>query len=193
MYQDHAVFEFLQYMRVQQRMTADPMFSWPDEYASSIAAEIAEAMAYAGQARARWGDAIADRYEWARPVLTLRRQRKIAFADLESFAESSFLRADYLLGNERIHASAYAAINHINFNGGPVSPTRPRCDHQLIQRVGSRAATFIGWMARAAGKGIAWETEEYDEFLYVFELMRAASRTRDAFLATELDLSAPGA
>jgi Family of unknown function (DUF5677) len=189
-YQDHAAFEVLSRLRAERRNLANPVFSFPAGYDREVAKQLAEATSLANVARAKWGKSIEEQYEWARPALaSKKKQRKIVFSDLESAAGMTFLRVDYLHGNERIHAGAYSVINHLDLKGDFISPTRPRRSDTVTQHGGSRTALLLGWAARAAGRTIAWETEEYDEFLYVFEMQRAADEVANTFFAVDLDAS----
>ncbi len=179
-YQAHAVFDEVQKIRAEARAVANPIFRWPEGSAQEVAAALAEATSAANRSRAKWGLTIEERYEWARPALAKKSgQRKIAFSDLESAAGITFLRSDYLRGNERIHAGAYTTINYLELTRSGISPIRPCRDDSIIEIVGSRAATLLGWAARSAGKSIAWETEEYDELLYICEIKELLTRQRN--------------
>jgi len=102
-----------------------------------------------------------------------------------------FLRGNYLTGNDRIHAGSYSAVNHINFNKPQVPQSRPRRDDWAIRLAGWGTAFLLAHIGRTVGKSIAWETEEYDEFLYACELYRIADHALDTFVASAVSFSPP--
>lgn len=190
-YHDHAVFEALQQMRAEKRAYADPVFVYPEGFLEELEGQIFEAENQARQARARWGSAVEEQYGWVRPLLPRAKRNKprVYFTDLEQLAGMDFLRGDYLKGNDRIHAGPYAAINDFNLNDIYASPTHARRDDPMIFMVGHRAAFLLGSAGRTAGKAISWETEEYDEFLYVCEVERPADIAMEEFKLIDAGLS----
>jgi hypothetical protein len=190
-YQDRAVFERLNQVRVDKRAYKEPMWNKPQDLDHMMDQEIIELTAYAQRARSKWGRAIEEQYGWARPALpeAKRNSRKIFFSDLEEAAGMDFLRGQYLTGNERIHAGAYAAINHLDFASVPISPIRPHRNDEAIRFIGYRTSLLLGWIVRAASHSVSWETEEYDEFLYACEMQQLAEATMEAFWQVGASLS----
>jgi hypothetical protein len=188
-YQDSAVFEELRQLRTDLASLADPVWDVPDGYVEKLAQDIAEAELVANSAISRRGPKIKEQYEWARLALPPAKRDnlryKINLADLEQVAGMDFFRGNYLAGNGRIHAGAYAAINHLDFDNIEVPRSRPHRDDLAIGFVGCRTSQLFGWVCRAAGKPISWETEEYDELLYVGEMQRAAYAAEEAFAKTD--------
>jgi len=160
----------------------------PDGYEVRLQREIAEVESLAAEIIARRGPAIRKPYEWARQALPQPKRDnpsyKITFLDLEEAVGMDFFRGNYMAGNERVHAGPYSAVNYMNFAKPLVPQSRPRRVDWAINLAGWRTSFLIASVARAAGKSIAWETEEYDEFLYVCELCRTAYSSLDAFAIT---------
>ena len=182
-YQDHAVFEQLKLLRAEKRSYEDPIWAKPKDYDKKIAVEISELVALAAGARSKWGPEIEDQYGWARPALprAKRGNRRIYLSDLEQSVGMNFLRGNYMAGNDRIHAGPSSVVSYLDFDSVGISHVRPRRDDETIAFVGYRTAKFIGWATRAAGQPISWETEEYDEFLYVCEMERITNAAMEEF------------
>jgi hypothetical protein len=184
-YQDSAVFEELKQLRADLASLSDPIWDIPDGYSEKLMQTIADAELVADGATSRRGTKIKDQYEWARPALPPEKRDnpryKISFADLEKAVGMDFFRGNYLMGNGRIHAGAYTAINHLDFENIEIPRSRPRRDDDIIGFVGCRTFQLLSWIGRATGKPISWETEEYDELLYVGEMQRAAYDAETAF------------
>jgi len=187
-YEDCSVFENLKQLKADQSALADPVWQVPEGYEERLQLEITEVEDLAREIVARRGPTIRKSYEWARQALPqLKRENpryNIKFVDLEEAVGMNFFRGNYLAGNERVHAGSYSAVNHINFDKPLVPQSRPRRDDWAIRLAGWRTAFLIANVAHGVGKSIAWETEEYDEFLYVCELCRTAYNALDAFVAT---------
>jgi Family of unknown function (DUF5677) len=187
-YEDCSVIELLKQLRTDLSALSDPIWDVPEEYEEKLQKEIAEVEDLAREIVARRGAAIRKPYEWARQALPQperdNQRHKITFADLERAVGMDFFRGNYLTGNERIHAGSYSAVNYLNFDKPQVPQSRPRRDDWAIRLAGWRTAYLIGCVARAVGKSIAWETEEYDELLYVCELYRAADHVLDTFVSS---------
>lgn len=192
-YQDSAMFEYLKQLRAERSSLADSFWLVKDSVLEELTREIASVELAAAEIVSRRGSKIKDQYEWARPALADEKKNnlkyRINFTDLEEVAGIDFLRNFYMLGNDRIHAGAHAAINHLDFDDPKLSATRQRRDDGIIYLIGSGTPTLIGWAARAAGKSIASEAEEYDELLYVCELQRVANAVVSAFGDTHLALN----
>jgi Family of unknown function (DUF5677) len=192
-YQDSAMFEYLKQLKADRSSLSDPFWLVNGATLEELSRDIGTAELAADEIISRRGSKIKNQYEWARPALSDEKKnnlkRRIQFIDLEEAAGADFLRTFYMLGNDRIHAGAYAAINHFDFDSSKLSATRQRRDDWTIYLVGAGVPTLMAWAARAAGKSIAWETEEYDELLYVCELQREADATVRAFADTHLGLS----
>jgi hypothetical protein len=187
------MFEYLKQLKAERSSLSDPFWLVKDTMLEEISREIASVELAADEIVSRRGSKIKNQYEWARPALAdekkHNRKRRIQFTDLEEAAGADFLRNFYMLGNDRIHAGAHAAINHLDFENPKLSETRQRRDDETTYLVGAGVPTLMAWAARAAGKSIAWETEEYDELLYVCELNRVANAVVRAFADTHLALS----
>lgn len=192
-YQDSAVFEQLKQLRADLSSLVEPIWNVPNGYAEKLAQDIADAEIIAGSAVSRRGPKIRNQYEWARPALPSAKRDnpsyRITFSDLEQAAGFNFFRGNYLAGNGRIHAGAFAAINHLDFDDIEVPRSRPRRDDSVIRFVGCRTSQLLSWVVRAASRPISWETEEYDEFLYVGEFQRAADAAVAAFTKVDASLS----
>ena len=190
-YQDSAVFERLKQLKADKISLADGFWRESDTTPDELAEEIAELEELADEIISRRGSKIRKQYEWARPVLPESKKNNvnysIKFTDLEEVVEADFLRRYYMQGNDSIHAGAYAVINHFDFGDPEISLIRQRRDDWTIHFIGSGVPVFIGWATRAACKGIAWETEEYDELLYVCEVQASADAVVNAF--SEISLS----
>lgn len=187
-YEDSSVFEDLKKLQADLDTLSDPIWDVPRGVEQELRQTIGEAEDMAREVVARRGAAFRRQYEWARQALHQPQRDnpkyRITFATLERIVGMDFLRGNYLSGNEQIHAGSYSAVNHLNFDKPKVPQSRPRRDDWVIRVVGWRTAFLIANVARAVGKSIAWETEEFDEFLYVGELYRTAYRVLDAFVAT---------
>lgn len=191
-YQDSAVFTRLKQVRADQMSFADPFWRASDTVTEELEAEIAELENAAAEIIARRAPKIRNQYEWARPILPEQKKNNprhnVTFSDLEEAAGMDFLRRNYLVGNARVHADAYATINHFD-RSEEISQIRQRRDDWAIYFTGSIIPILIGWSARAACRAIAWETEEYDELLYICEMQRAASAAADAFAKVNISSS----
>lgn len=187
-YEDCSVFEILKQLKADQRALSDPVWEVSGGYEEELRQDIAEVENLAREIVARRGAAIRKPYEWARQALPESERDnpryQVTFTALERVVGMDFFRGNYLLGNERIHAGSYSAVNHLNFDKPQVPPSRPRRDDWAIRLVGWRTAFLIACVGRAVGKSIAWETEEYDEFLYVCELYRTAYHALGTFVAS---------
>jgi hypothetical protein len=184
-YQESAVFEYIKQLKNDQDCLVDPFWRTSDAIFEKLAKEISDLDITATEIITRRGPKIKGQHEWARPALPEVKKNnpkyRINFTDLEEVAGADFLRTFYLLGNDRIHAGAYGAINHFDFDDPHISLTRQRRDDWMTHLIGSGASTLMSWAARAACKGIAWETEEYDEMLYMCVMQRIADAAVEAF------------
>jgi hypothetical protein len=186
-YQDSAIFEFLKQRRTEQSSFADSFWYGSEGFFEDLARDIHDLEAAADEVIARRGPRIKRQYEWARPALPEPKKNNlnymIKFTDLEAAATGTdFLRTYYLRGNDRIHAGAYGVINHFDFDDPAISLTQQYRDDFTTHSIGCGVPTLMGWAARAACKSIAWETEEYDEILYVCELIHIQDATVEAFI-----------
>jgi hypothetical protein len=194
-YQDSAVFEELRQLYVELASLKEPMWDVLDGLAEDLAQKIEEAEPIASEVISRRGTKIKYTYEWARPAMPLAKRAnpkyRITFADLEVAAGMDFYRGSYLVGTGRIHAGAYAAISHLDFDSIQTPRSRPRRDDSIIPFAACRASELLSWIGRVVGTSISWETEEYDEFLYVGELKRAARVAELAFAETNTNPPPP--
>jgi hypothetical protein len=186
-YEDCSVFERLKFLKANVSELSDPIWAPPSqEEEQKLLAELAETEALAQGIVARRGPRIRKPYEWARQMLPQEKRENlkygIKYVDLEKAVGMDFFRSSYLTGNEHVHAGSYSAVNHLDFDKPLIPRTRPRRDSWAIRQAGWRTAFLISNIARAAGKAIAWETEEYDELLYVCELWRTSDKVLDSFM-----------
>ena len=190
-YEESAVFEYLKQLRVDLSSFSDPALYWTisnelaEERSREISEEILDTEALANEIVGKRGAKFRDQYEWARPKLPEPKrsnlQYRMNFTDLEQIAGMDFLRRNYLMGNDRVHAGAYAVINHFDFENPKISPIRQRQSDSTLYFVGFGVSQLLGWAARCACKSIAYETEEYDEFIYASEIYVAANAAMGAF------------
>jgi hypothetical protein len=133
-YEESAVFEYLRPLRADLSSFSDPAPYWTvpnelaEEMSQEITQEIFETEILANEITARRVRKFRDQYEWARSGLPEPKksnlQYRINFADLEQVTGMDFLRRNYLMRNERIHAGAYSVINHFDF-GDPKIISHP--------------------------------------------------------------------
>jgi hypothetical protein len=184
-YQDHAVFEDLKRLRAIRKNIRDSIYIANPKAEKELDDQIADSEQAASLAQARWGANIKEQNEWARPGLSAiaQKKRSISFTDLELAAGSEFLRPDYLAGNNYVHAGAFAAINHLNLGDSEarmVKSRNYRADQRLTD-IGMRATRYLGWATFFVGESISTETEQYDELLVVYEIIRAADEACRSF------------
>jgi hypothetical protein len=183
--QDHASVEYLKELRAYKRSYTNPIYSPSPERDAAILSEVTEAEAAVRDARARWGNRVDEQYGWARCDYLGRKKnnKRIYFSDLEEAAGMSVFRGDYLRENNHVHAGPYAAISHLDLRIGAaqICPTGPGRDDLRIDFLGARCCLMLEFVSRAAGKSISWEAEEYDDFLYVCEMLRLTDSVGRSF------------
>jgi Family of unknown function (DUF5677) len=172
-YQDYACFEELLRLRTVKDSLVDP--ETPGQRDPTTDAEldtaISELEAAAQAHRALWGPNISHANEWARPILPIAKQGKarISFSDLEEVAAMQRYRWVYLGGNQRVHAGAFATINHMNYESRDISdlyPAHGKWDDHDVTATGWWTVTLIERATYLVARTVASETGEIDELLY---------------------------
>lgn len=184
-YQDRAVFEEIARLRAHRRNFRDPLYGSDRNSQVAVTKQMSEAEIVADQARSRWGRGIEEQYGWARPALLAadRNKRNVHFTDLERASGAEWLRPDYLLGNNHIHAGAFATINHLNLGGSTILHPRllSLSDEERLSGIAVRAINYLTWATNFICKEMSGETEEYDEFLVMPGMERIRKEARQQF------------
>lgn len=170
-------------MKTYRRNFEEPAYRHDPQRNAELDQEIFEAEQHALQSEMRWGSAIRESYGWARAALgpAVSRKKRVFFTDLERAAEADFLRGDYLMGNNGLHAGAYAAISHMTIEGRQLVRSGRHFDSVGVASVAVRALNYMAGAVNFATRGIATETDDYDKCLVAIEVQLACAAAQDAW------------
>lgn len=176
-YQDHAVSEYLRQLRSTKRSFEDPYWNLDSVARYNIDQDIAALEASVREAKARWGSDVTEQYGWARPALPVSKQgkREVTFAELESAAGMSFVRADYLEENNHVHAGPQAIISSADW-GDHIYALHPLMPRHRIYRAADRLTLVFGFISYALATIVAREAGDLDGVPIADEMSRFVSR-----------------